>query len=85
MKKYMKFWIKTKALFVSGDEADEIIGKTLLEEEDFCFKANEVIAFNRAQDGENTCVRMRSGFDINVCIPFDEFETVLESAIMGQG
>jgi hypothetical protein len=76
----MRKWFRTRALFVSeaDNKLSEIIGtQTTDQEEDFCFDMNEVVAYNRSEDGLKTCIRLSNGFDITIIDHFDVFESII--------
>lgn len=69
-------WVKTKALFLNDSELYEILGKEGEPEwNDYYFRLDRLESFNRATEGMGTCIRLMSGFDINVKIKFEDLET----------
>ena len=81
----MKYWVKTKAIFRKSSEVSaelsKIIGNDIHESDDFKFDVREVLAFNRSDNPNYSCLRMKSGFDITIAIDFEDFEAIHEEIL----
>lgn len=64
-----------------SEELSDIIGDDCYEPEDFKFDIREVLAFNRSENPNHICIRMKSGFDIIITIEFNEFERIHEEVL----
>jgi|SRR6185436_3514825 len=80
---FTKDWVFTEAIFLDSDRPDYDllgIGKPKNDEDNyevvhpFRFKVSKLVAYNNAEDENITVVRLLSGENFNINVPFEEFD-----------
>jgi hypothetical protein len=70
-------WIKTKALF--ANELAELGIDKELEQEDFYFDLTQVVAFNRSENPQYSCIWIKGGHGtITITISFEQLEEIMK-------